>query len=311
MNDSIISSKLRTGAKNCNAFSDDEERIARFAAEVIIEQLKQGNIRSNEKSLSLVLLMIVFTICGITVLYVENLHSSLIEATGNVAGGLLHSHAFRELSMSFVKGIAEDFLNSPEMHELLKRKVNDLLRDCEPLVKDVIMRALQTEDVVNVSYEFSQTIATRLCKDPEIIEMVGQLLLDAINTETAVNGAAEWFVDLTQRKDTRDALVFLISDRILSDAKLQLDALDFCKGVTAQFLNDNDTIYEASQFIKTLLGRPALQAYLSQTLLDIVKQSVYPKWLFNPEGPKFTRLQHQTPGGDNGSTTSSLPPRFI
>lgn len=282
-----------------------DERIVQLSVMEVLEQLKKGNGNGYPRNQSWMLLMVFVGACGFTVLYMENLRASLIEATGNAAGSLLYSNTFREMSLKFLKDVAEEFLSSPDTHEMMQGKVLQVLQDSQGMLEKAIIKTLQTEDVTRASFDFTQSLVNRLCQDPEVIEMVGQCLLNAIYTETAVNGAARWFVDLTKREDTCNAIEELLSDRILSDAKLQAEALNFCKQVTNKYLNDKETMQESVKFIKALLDRPSLQAYLAQILLDIVKQSVYPKWLNSQGNPGLARYM-----GDIRSTSGDYSKGF-
>ncbi|GIX62520.1 sulfoacetate transporter SauU, putative [Babesia caballi] len=294
-----------------------EKRVARCAVNATIEYLRKheaggGNgMRGSPRLAPALLVLLVMGACGLTVLYVESVRSSVVEATGNAAGSMLHSRAFREQAVSFLRRVAEEFLSSAETEELLRRKVEGLLVSSQPLLEEAIVTALQTKDVVNTSYAFSQEIATQLCKDEEVIERVGQLLLDAINTKTAVDGAAQWFVDLTQRQDTRVALQALLCEHVFADAKVQLEALNFCKNVTSRFLRDQETTRESVAFIKSLLERPALQAQLSQALVEVLKQSIYPRWLVGQQNLNFPRLPTRGDSGVRGSADDGMPSRFI
>ncbi|GFE54302.1 hypothetical protein BaOVIS_017060 [Babesia ovis] len=267
-----------------------EERIAKHTAAAIADYLQTNNMftKQSSKWSSAGWVLLVFVACGLTVLYVESVRQSLSEATGNAAGGLLHSKAFVDQSMRFLHRLSEDYLNSPETEQLFRKKFEELLINSQDALHEAVKRVLRDEDVINVAYDLSQEVSAQLCRDPEVIELVGQLLLDAIYTETAVNGAANWFVDLTQRDDVCNSLEALLCDRVFADAKIQLEALNFCKDVTSRFLRDQETRRESLLFIKSLLERPSLQAQLSQALLGVVKHSIYPRWLISQEGPSLT-----------------------
>ncbi|GBE60185.1 hypothetical protein, conserved [Babesia ovata] len=77
------------------------------------------------------------------------------------------------------------------------------------------------------AYAFSRQIAEGLYKDDEVIEDVGQLLLDAINKKTAVDGAAKWFVDVAARDDTAEAVERLLCERVFANANVHAEALNF------------------------------------------------------------------------------------
>ncbi|CDR71443.1 hypothetical protein, conserved [Babesia bigemina] len=221
-----------------------------------------------------------------TMVYVETVRSSLLDATGNAAGVILHNRAFHDQSMVFLRRLAEDFLNSAETEELLKRKVEQLLLSSGEVLRDTVIGVMQQDDVTKTAYAFSRQIAEDLCKDEEVIEYVGQLLLDAINTKTAVDGAAKWFVDIAARDDTVEAIERLLCERVLSNANVHAEALDLnaritnvqCKSVTSQFLSAESTKRESVAFIKSVQDRPSIHAHLSQALIEVLKQSFYPRW---------------------------------
>lgn len=279
-------------------------------AKQVLSQIKGGNRNPDQRSTSFSLVVVIIGICGLTVLYMESLRSSLIEATGTAAGSLLHSKAFRDMSISFLKGLVADFLDSPEVHSVIQEKVTQLLKDSQEILIEQVIKVLETEDVTNKSFEFTQEITSRLCQDKGTIERVGQLLLDAIYTETAVNGAARWVADLSKREDTCRAIGTMFSDKVLADAKLQMEATNFCKQVTNQYLNDKETMQQSVAFIKSLLDRPALQAYLAQALLDIVKQSIYPRWLY-PQSQELARYRHDIYSGAEKRQNSAERHQFI
>eukprot|EP00371_Babesia_bovis_P002412 XP_001611059.1 hypothetical protein [Babesia bovis T2Bo] len=233
-----------------------------------------------------------------TVLYVESVRQSVSAATGNAAGGLLYSKTFLDQSLRFLDKLAQDFLNDPATEKLLCKKIEELLVKSQDAINQMVMRVLKDEGVVNMAYELSCDVSEMLCKDPEIIQLVGQLLLDAIYTETAVDGAAKWVVALTEREDVSASLENLICNRVFADAKIQLEALNFCKDVTARFLRDQETRRESLAFLKSLLERPSLQAQISQALLGVVKHSIYPRWLMTQEGTTITGLPKQIERSD-------------
>ncbi|ORM39494.1 uncharacterized protein BXIN_2892 [Babesia sp. Xinjiang] len=262
-------------------------------AEAVAEYLRQHKSIGNSRSNTIGLIIVVLVACGLTVLYVEGVRQSVSEATGNAAGGLLHSKSFRDQSLRFLNRLSEDYLSSSETEQLLQRKFEELLLKSEDSINEAVKRVLQDEAVVDVAFNLSRDIAGRLCNDPEVIEQVGQLLLDAIYTDVAVNGAANWFVDLTKRDDVRESLERLLCDQVFYNARIQLEALNFCKDVSSRFLRDAETRRESLSFIKALLERPSFQAQLSQALLGVVKHSVYPRWLTTQDAQTLTALPKQ------------------
>ncbi|GBE60191.1 hypothetical protein, conserved [Babesia ovata] len=293
-----------------------EERIARCASEAAIEYVRRHKLTpthipgggSRWTPVALVLLLISAGVA--TVVYVESVRSSLLDATGNAAGVLLHNKAFHDQSIAFLRRLAEDFLNSAETEELVKRKVEQLLLSSGEVLRDAVIRVLQEDDVAETAYAFSRQIAGGLCKDNEVIEDVGQLLLDAINTKTAVDGAAKWFVDIAARDDTAEAVERLLCERVFANANVHAEALNFCKGVTSQFLSAESTKRESVAFIKSVLDRPSLHAHLSHALIEVLKQSFYPRWFVGQGNFQLKRFDSGVEGDGVSSPKESMP-RFI
>ncbi|CDR94648.1 hypothetical protein BBBOND_0109460 [Babesia bigemina] len=301
---------------NSERWSAYEEHIARCASEAAIEYVRRHKLGphcapgggSRWTPVALVLLVVCAGVA--TVVYVESVRSSLLDATGNAAGVLLHNRAFHDQSMSFLRRLAEDFLNSAETEELLKCKVEQLLLSSGEVLRNTVVDILQQDEVTKTAYSFSRQITEDLCKDGEVIEYVGQLLLDAINTKTAVDGAAKWFSDIAAREDTVETIERLLCERVLSNATVHAEALNLCKSVTSQFLSAESTKRESVAFIKSVLDRPSLHAHLSQALIEVLKQSFYPRWFVGQGNFQLKRFDASVDGDGVQSPKESVP-RFI
>ncbi|GBE58639.1 glutaredoxin family protein, putative [Babesia ovata] len=70
------------------------------------------------------------------------------------------------------------------------------------VLRDAVTRMFQKGKVAEAAYAFSRHTAAGLRKDGDVIEDVGKLLVDAINTNAAGDVAATWFVDIPARDDT-------------------------------------------------------------------------------------------------------------
>ncbi|KAK2197728.1 hypothetical protein BdWA1_000731 [Babesia duncani] len=211
-------------------------------------------------------------------LYLENATSILMQTSGGAIGKILSTNSFRKSVLEFANGIVADVLNSPETQGLLVEKVNHVLANSQGAIKQAVLDTLDSPQVLSRAEQFSRAIIDVLSNDPQVQQQVGHLLLESIYTREAVEGAAEWVVNLSERQDTRDAIALVFTQRILQDAEMQELALEFCRGVGSEYIKDKETLMEASAFIKALLDRPSFQAYLSQILWDVFKQVIYPRW---------------------------------
>ncbi|GBE61242.1 hypothetical protein, conserved [Babesia ovata] len=177
-------------------------------------------------------------------------------------------------------------------------------------MNDDMILVLQENEVAETASSFSRQTAECLWKDDEVLEYVNQLLLDTINTNTIVYCAATWFVDIPARDDTAEAVERMLCERVFANANVHAEALNFCKGVTSQFLSAESTKRESVAFIKSVLDRPSLHAHLSHALIEVLKQSFYPRWFVGQGNFQLKRFDSGVEGDGVSSPKESMP-RFI
>ncbi|CDR94629.1 hypothetical protein BBBOND_0109270 [Babesia bigemina] len=117
---------------------------------------------------------------------------------------------------------------------------------------------------------------------------------------------------------TNTAIERLLCERVLSNANVHAEALNLnahiiniqCKSVTSQLLRAEWTKRESVAFIKSVLDRPSLHAHLSQALIEVLKQSFYPRWFVGQGNFQLKRFDASVDGDGVQSPKESVP-RFI
>ncbi|EKX74260.1 hypothetical protein BEWA_043010 [Theileria equi strain WA] len=268
-------SRYNTYNKNKNTAHYLPTRIA--ANRRFYQAPKHDTKRNRGYAYSLFAILVVTAACS-TVVYFQG-HPHLADISHVIVESILNSHRIQNIASKFAEEVVKNVLNDQQIQELAAERLKSVILESQTILEDILFKVLNSQETLDCVTRVSKDITNQLCNDPYIQEQVGHLLLMSINTEAAVTGASKWVIELFDREEIKESIVTLFAQNVLSDVRMQNEALQFCKNVGEEFLSDKKTLDESLIFLKGVLDSPSIHNHLSKTLWEVFKITLYPRWL--------------------------------
>lgn len=159
-----------------------------------------------------------------------------------------------------------------------------------------IEHLLQTPEVQTGARNLAADTVKWLCGEPWVAELIGKLLLDAINTPTAVAGAAKWcgFVLSGQTE---------ASQPILTDTEIIDHVSTFLTKVAEKLKSEAEVVDAVETAIREALQSAELRDAASDCLWAAFKGSMLPRWLTRNSSSSLDKLLDEASTGESNIKT--------